>query len=187
MHFNHDSQNRFSVLTLSPRHENKLAPPPESKGHGWFCDTRLSLTIKDKTLKSEKPNMKICSKSWIRLLGTYNNIKHKWKSHQDKYWEVNWVFGVHVVHVILKRCPATLAKDLCYSAAWYKIQIQMWWPTTDMTVDEKDKKTKAKNPRIDSVTSGVVHSTGQKQKQKNKTRQKRNRKNHFTWGHSPSF
>lgn len=49
-----------------------------------------------------------------------------------------------------------------------------------MTVDEKDKKTKAKNPRIDSVTSGVVHSTGQKQKQKNKTRQKRNRKNHFT-------
>ena len=141
MHFNHDSQNRFSVLTLSPRHENKLAPPPGKQGHGWFCDTRLSLTIKDKTLKSDKPNMKI-SKSWIRLLGTYNNIKHKWKSHQDKYWEVNWVFGVHVVHVILKRCPATLAKDLCYSAAWYKIQIQMWWPTTDMTVDEKEKKLK---------------------------------------------
>ena len=106
----------------------------------------------------------------IRLLGTYNNIKHKWKSHQDKYWEVNWVFGVHVVHVILKRCPATLAKDLCYSAAWYKMQIQMWWPTTDMTVDEKDKKTKAKNPRIDSVASGVIHTTGQKQKQKKKER-----------------
>ena len=39
-----------------------------------------------------------------------------------------------------------------------------------MTVDEKDKKTKAKNPRIDSVTSGVIHTTGQKQKQK-KTKQ----------------
>ena len=35
-----------------------------------------------------------------------------------------------------------------------------------MTVDEKDKKTKAKNPRIDSVASGVIHTTGQKQKQK---------------------
>ena len=43
-----------------------------------------------------------------------------------------------------------------------------------MTVDEKDKKTKAKNPRIDSVTSGVIHTTGQKQKQKkqNKTKAK---------------
>ena len=137
--------------------------------------------------KKWKTNMKICSKSWIRLLGTYNNTKHKWKSHHDKYWEVNWVFGVHVVHVVLKMCPATLGKDLCYSAAWYIIQIQMWWPTTDMTVDAKDKKTKAKNPRIDSVASGVIHTTGQKQKQKNKTRQKRNRKNHFTWGYSPSF
>ena len=53
-----------------------------------------------------------------------------------------------------------------------------------MTVDEKDKKTKAKNPPIDSVASGVIHTTGQKQKKKqnkkNRTRQKRNRKNYFT-------
>ena len=38
VHCNHDSQNSFSVLILSPRHENKLAPPPSpwvSKGHGW--------------------------------------------------------------------------------------------------------------------------------------------------------
>ena len=32
-----------------------------------------------------------------------------------------------------------------------------------MTVNEKDKKTKAKNPRIDAVASGVIHTTGQKQ------------------------
>ena len=49
-----------------------------------------------------------------------------------------------------------------------------------MTVDAKDKKTKAKNPRTDSVASSVIYTTGQKQKQKNKTKQKRNRKNHFT-------
>lgn len=37
-----------------------------------------------------------------------------------------------------------------------------------MTVDEKDKKTKAKNPRIDSVASGAIHTTGQKQKKQKK-------------------
>ena len=138
-------------------------PPPSpwvSKGHGWtaFVPTKrlflrhmAFINNKRQDPKKWKTQYENLPNELIRLLGTYNNIKHKWKSHQDKYWEVNWVFGVHVVHVILKRCPATLAKDLCYSAAWYKMQIQMWWPTTDMTVDEKDKKTKAKNPWIDSV------------------------------------
>lgn len=48
-----------------------------------------------------------------------------------------------------------------------------------MTVDEKDKKTKAKNPRIDSVASGVIHTTGQKQKQKKKDKTKAKQKEPF--------
>lgn len=108
-----------------------------------------------------------------------HNIKH------TKYWEVNWVFGFHVVHVVLKRCPpnnpwkgtmlfcrlientnSNVKTDNRYDG----------WPPIR-------KKSKAKNPRIDSVASTVIHTTGKKtNKQKNK---KPNRKKDLIWRHGP--